>query len=57
MGRGCLIALIAGTMLIKSLGRDPGVEKSFYTFPRRAGSYGLLMGAPCADDTGKPAAR
>ena len=42
-GFGCLIASLAGIMLIKSLGRYPGVEESSYIFPSLAVSYGLLM--------------
>ena len=39
----CLFSSIAAIMLIKSVGRYPGVEESSYIFPSLAVSYGLLM--------------
>ncbi|WP_460101544.1 sugar transferase [Qipengyuania sp. 483] len=42
-GLGCLIASLSGILLIKSLGRYPGVEESSYTFPSLAVCYGILI--------------
>ncbi|MBK62080.1 MAG: polyprenyl glycosylphosphotransferase [Altererythrobacter sp.] len=42
-GLGCLLASLSGTVLIKSLGRYPGVEESSYTFPSLAVCYGILL--------------
>lgn len=42
-GFGCLVSSIAAIMLIRSLGRYPGVEESSYVIPSLMVSYGLLM--------------
>ena len=39
----CFLATVAGIILIKSLGRYPGVEESSYAFVGLAASYGLLL--------------
>ncbi|GAB5351849.1 UDP-N-acetylgalactosamine-undecaprenyl-phosphate N-acetylgalactosaminephosphotransferase [Qipengyuania sp. 483] len=38
-----MIASLSGILLIKSLGRYPGVEESSYTFPSLAVCYGILI--------------
>jgi len=42
-GLGCLAAALAGIILIRGLGRYPGVEESSYIFPSLTVCYGCLM--------------